>query len=805
VILGQIRSIRLAFVGVALLATLMASQSPGASAAFGDVAFGATGAGSHRYLVSLRGLAMSSRASSGAASALAVQHELARVARVDRTVAGLAAQLGFRTRFQYHWALQGFAADLDARQLAALRADPRVGAISPDVRVQLADQSVPTGVHRVHAQPGGPAVPDLSPVNVAEIDTGIRHLVSPMVENELNIGGGVDCADDDKRGETDPSAWKDVDPGGHGSHVAGIIGAINNDQGVVGVAPDVTVWSVRVFDNDLQGSEATVACGLDWVAQTHSTTSPPPGSQPIDVANLSLRGPRSGKGPEGCVSNDPDIEHVAVCGAYNAGVTLVVAAGNESMDAKDVIPAAYDQVITVAALSDFDGTPGGAGSETCPGPRGHETDDTFARYSNFGADVDLIAPGTCIVSLNKSGTLSGTRVLSGTSMAAPHVTGAAARYIAAVFHAAAERPTPDEVRSALRATAGFDWNAATDPDGTPDRLLNVAALSGTPRFKLAAFPSRVMVPAAGSDPIVRVVDVELVRFGLYANTVHIGASGPPGITAIPAAPNLTGISDAGIATTMQLTVAGSVKDGDYPVLITATAAGDPTQSHHATVTVHVDRHKPTVKDLAATMIADTTLGGSVAVHLSWDGQDAGSTIVRYELQRQVGTEPWQALSLPSPTSASADRLMELKTDYGFRVRATDGSGNIGDWTEIGRRVGIRESDRPSISYSGSGWSTVVRSSASGGSLASSRTAGAFAGVTFYGTGVAWVAPVGPGKGKASVIVDGHGPGVTVDLHAPTLGTKRVVFASDALTPGTHTFTVTVTSGTIDLDAILILG
>jgi hypothetical protein len=149
--------------------------------------------------------------------------------------------------------------------------------------------------------------------------------------------------------------------------------------------------------------------------------------------------------------------------------------------------------------------------------------------------------------------------------------------------------------------------------------------------------------------------------------------------------------------------------------------------------------------------------------------------------------------------------MELKTDYGFRVRATDESGNVGDWTAINRRVGIRESNKPSITYSGSGWTTVARSSASGGSLRSSHTIGAFAGVTFFGSGVAWVAPVGPGKGKATVIVDGHGPGVTVNLHAMTLGTKRLVFVSDAMTPGTHTFTIKVRSGTVDLDAILILG
>jgi len=802
VVLGQIKSIRFTFLGAALVATLMASQSP--AAASGDAAIAGTGARSHRYLVSLRGFAASSLTSAVVSTTVAAQRDAARVARVDRTVSTLAARLGFRPRFQYRWALQGFAADLDATQLAELRADPRVGAISPDMPVQLSDQSVPSGVERVQAQPvasGGPAVPDLSNVNVAEIDTGIRHLTTNPSETELNIRGGIDCSDDNQKGSTKPADWKDVDPGGHGSHVAGIIGAKDNGQVIVGVAPGVKLWSVRVFDNHLQGSSATVVCGLDWVAQTRTG----PEVDWIDVANLSLRGPRVPKGPEACQAdpaNDPDTEHIAVCGAFHAGVTLVVAAGNESMDTKDVVPAAYDQVITVAALSDFDGLPGGAGNETCPGPRGHETDDTFARYSNYGADVDLIAPGSCIVSLNKSGMFSGTRVLSGTSMATPHITGAAARYIANVFDNTASRPSPGKVRSALRATAGFNWNTATDPDGTPDRLLNVAGLSAAPGFALSAFPSQVTVPA-GAGPTDRTVQLELTRPGLFVGTVHITASAPLGITAMPPTRDLAGVNDAGISATTKLTVSGGLADGDYPVAITASSPSKPDD--HATVMVHIDRHMPTVDNLAAAIIPGTSLGGSVAVHLTWHGQDDGGTVAHYEFQRQFEVEPWQPVNLASPTSVSVDRLMELKTDYGFRVRATDDSGNVGDWTVIPRRMGIRESNRPSIQYSSSGWTTVVRSSASGGSLRTSHGVGAFAGVTFYGTGVAWVAPVGPGKGKATVIVDGHGPGITVNLHAATLGTKRIVFASAAMDPGTHTFTITVKIGTVDLDAILILG
>ncbi|WP_371079036.1 S8 family serine peptidase, partial [Salmonella enterica] len=113
--------------------------------------------------------------------------------------------------------------------------------------------------------------------------------------------------------------------------------------------------------------------------------------------------------------------HQAICRSVAAGVTYVVAAGNPASDAESFVPATYPEVITVSAIADFDGKPGGLGTPTCA----TGTDDTFASFSNYGDDVDLTAPGMCVLSTWRGGT---TGVASGTSMASPHVAGAAALY-----------------------------------------------------------------------------------------------------------------------------------------------------------------------------------------------------------------------------------------------------------------------------------------------------------------------------------------------------------------------------------------
>jgi PKD repeat protein len=218
----------------------------------------------------------------------------------------------------------------------------------------------------------------------------------------------------------------------------------------VGVAPGARLWAVRVLGNNGSGTFSQIVCGLDWVRAQGN----------IEVVNMSL----SGSGTDGSCGNSTF--HNAVCNLKNAGTTIVVAAGNSSADASGEVPAAYEQVITVSALADFNGLAGGGAAPTCRS----DVDDTFANFSNYGSDVDLIAPGVCILSTSRTG---GTTTMSGTSMAAPHVAGAAGLYKASNPSA-----TPDEVRSALIAAGNSNWNDADDPDSTKEPLLAVGTVGG---------------------------------------------------------------------------------------------------------------------------------------------------------------------------------------------------------------------------------------------------------------------------------------------------------------------------------------
>ncbi len=317
---------------------------------------------------------------------------------------------GFVSDFHYEHALKGFAARLDAGQLARIESDAAVAFVSRDGVVRAVDalapgESTPTGTRRIAATTSTTAQPAAT-VNVAVIDTGIDLTYT----SELNAFNGKNCI---------TPANPPQDDNGHGTHVAGTISARNTGTGVVGVAPGTKVYAVKVLDATGSGSFAQVICGIDWVTANAAALN-------IKVASMSLSG--GGSNDNNCGNSNADAMHQAICNSVAAGVAYAVAAGNSGVNFSSSVPAAYPEAVTVTAVSDSDGQPGGTGgAPTC---RTGELDDKYATFSNFAGSSDTIAknhtiaaPGVCINSTWLGG---GYNVISGTSMATPHVSGAIA-------------------------------------------------------------------------------------------------------------------------------------------------------------------------------------------------------------------------------------------------------------------------------------------------------------------------------------------------------------------------------------------
>lgn len=361
---------------------------------------------------------------------------------------------GLARTHTYRSALKGFAAHLSKDEVAALKSDADVESIVEDQAVSILAgkvtaqaQTLPTGINRIDAEN---KTNKGAGVQVAVIDTGIDYSHPDLISNVI---GGKNCSTG--------NSYRDGN--GHGTHVAGTIAALGNSVGVVGVAPKASLWAVRVLDNNGNGTWSSVICGIDFV-----TSKGPKNGGKITLANMSLGGAgvsdnNCGNSTTGPGSNDP--LHKAICRARDAGVTIVVAAGNNAGDATQTVPAAYDDaVITVSALADSDGVGSGLGAATSYG-----ADDTFATFSNYGTPVDIGAPGVNILSTWRGG---GYATISGTSMATPHVTGAAALYIAT--HPGASWTA---VRDGLKALGEAVGAGHTDPSGIhPEPVLKANTL-----------------------------------------------------------------------------------------------------------------------------------------------------------------------------------------------------------------------------------------------------------------------------------------------------------------------------------------
>lgn len=352
--------------------------------------------------------------------------------------------------FIYRSALVGYSvSDLSPDEVRALRRDPRVRYVEPDRRIEAAAQVVPTGVSRIFAATN--AALDIDEIDDVRVNADVAVIdgrVDPT-HPDLNVSGRINCVPAIENGTPECVADTGTVFAWHATHVAGMIGALDNSSGVVGVAPGARIWSVRVFNDQGVGYTSWTNAAIDWVAKHASE---------IEVANMSLGG-----------SGVAQSQNEAIAAATSAGVVNVVAAGNQSVNAESRHPASSPDVITVSGAADYDGKPGGLGASTC---NNRGADDTLGTFSNWGGSVELAAPSVCIYSTDVGGSYSYAGY--GTSFATPHVAGAAA-VLAAKANPASKQDV-ESIRRQLIDSGSLNWRD-TSEDGAPEPLLY---LGGTP-------------------------------------------------------------------------------------------------------------------------------------------------------------------------------------------------------------------------------------------------------------------------------------------------------------------------------------
>jgi subtilisin len=377
----------------------------------------------------------------------------------------IAAELGISPRHTYGTALFGFAASVPEGRLTALANDPRVEHVDRDAPVSIPDfvqappwqdgggssaEVVPWGVNRIAADVN---TNEAAGVHVYIIDTGID---SDHADLAANLGNGY--AVETCKGKDCAFSWDDDHD--HGTHVAGTVGAIDNDIDVVGVAAQVTLHAVKVLSNAGSGTRSGVIAGVDWVANETRNLGVP------TVANMSLGGSGSKSGT--CTDTGftgSDTYHQAICNAKNVGVVFVVAAGNDGADAEAAVPAAYDDAVITVSATTCTVSSNQCGSGT----------DTWTSWSNWGdrsaswtgnvsAPVAIAAPGASILSTKRGG---GTTTMSGTSMASPHGAGAAALFLKSNSQSAngsAFTNTRAALLSGAESTSGWANNTGNPHD-----------------------------------------------------------------------------------------------------------------------------------------------------------------------------------------------------------------------------------------------------------------------------------------------------------------------------------------------------
>jgi len=428
---------------------------------------------------------------------------------VDATARGLVARHGGTVARTFKHALRGFEISVDEAAARRLAANPAVEYVQQNGVYSISDTQSPVpswGLDRVDQRNlplnNSYTYPTTAAgVRAYIIDTGIRT-------THTNFGGravdGFDAID---------GALPAADGHGHGTHVAGTVGG-----STFGIAKGVTLVAVRVLNNTGNGTTAQVVAGIDWVTGDHD-----PGE--LAVANMSLGG-----GVDTALDN-------AVTNSIADGVTYGLAAGNDNgANACNTSPARTPNAITV-----------GSTTQT----------DARSSFSNIGTCLDIFAPGSSITSAWRTSDTA-TNTISGTSMATPHVVGAAALVLA-------QNPsfTPQQVRDSLVNNATM--NVVTNPGtGSPNRLLFV--VNGTAPvndFSISVSPTSGSTVAGGSVT----ATVGTATTSGSPQTVALSASGLPSGAAASFSPSSV---TSGGSSTMTITTSASTPVGTYGVTVTGT-------------------------------------------------------------------------------------------------------------------------------------------------------------------------------------------------------------------------------------------
>jgi subtilisin len=513
-----------------------------------------------------------------------------------------------------------------AQAREALQKNPNVRYVEPDGQLQAIGQSLPWGVDRTDAELTTDDGATGAGADVAILDSGID---SDHPDLKANLGAGkafAYCS-----GCAEP--WDDDND--HGTHCAGIVGAVDNGRAVVGIAPETTLHAVKVLQSNGWGSYSDIAAGVTHVAD-----------EGWDVASLSLGGDYSNTLADA-------IEY-----AHRNGVLLVAAAGNNGPCSDCVMfPASHPDTVAVSAST---------------------SDDSLASFSSTGPEVDLVAPGQGVASTVRGGTA----IYSGTSMACPHVSAAGGLLMT-------QGLSNTEARRQLEASAE-DIGLAANEQG--NGLLDVeAAVDGTVTDE--APTASVVAPTDGATVSgTTAVQVDARDAEDDPSTLAVEVSVDGGSWQVASWIGTDGVHEYEWDTT-------SVVDGDHTIEAHVTDSAGNTTSTSVTVTVDnvVSLDLSTVDTTAAGDASFSGSGGAYTLEGSgvdiWTDHDdyaaayendvSGDIVASVTVERQENTHPWAkaglmiANDITAPGSSAGDLILAVTPENGYALQwDSDGDGYV---------------------------------------------------------------------------------------------------------------------------------